>query len=274
MAKRGAGDVAGKGGGPGRGPGAGLGGGPRRFKTTHWPTIRLAALPHEREALAEFCRTYWYPIYSFIRGQGLGPVEAEDVTQDFFVTMFKPGALAVADPDRGKFRTWLRSCARFHFLNYLDRRNAPTGGPRSVPLSIDGLAAEEHLRLVLTDDSPTPDQIFDRSWALTVTKRAFACLREDYEREGRGDLFRDLHARLSGEETDLSDADRSLLIGQSVNAIKTERSRRKDEMEARYRECLRAEIGMTVSNRGAVDAEIRHLLDVLDPTTPNRKGPK
>jgi RNA polymerase sigma-70 factor (ECF subfamily) len=244
----------------------------RQFKTTVWATVRRAAASDDHKAWSDLCRAYWYPIHAFIRGLGLGQEDAEDVTQGFFATLLKPGALAVVTPDKGEFRAWLRSCARFYFLNYVKKgRTAKVGGGKvQTGLDIDNT----DVLPVLRDELLAQDQLFDQCWALTVTELAMARLAEAYEREGRGELFRDLHGRLSGEESPLSDADLSALLGKKAGAIRTERSRRNDELEARYHHFLRAEIAKTVRGEGAIDAELRHLGDALGLTFSAGSRPK
>ena len=259
---------------------AGSGGGlrgqvgwPRWFKTTIWSTVRRAGAPGNQGAWSGLCRAYWYPIYAFLRSLGLGQEEAEDVTQGFFATLLKPGALDVADPAKGKFRTWLRTCARHYFLNHRDSARAAKRGRGNVVTGFDLDRADRDVRPLMMDESLTPEEIFDRSWAVTVTELAMTRLAEAYEREGRGDIFRELHGRLGGEQSPLSDADLAALLGKKPGAIRTERSRRNDELEARYHRFLRAEIAKTVRSPEAIDAELGHLVDALGLASRNGKAP-
>ena len=241
----------------------GLAGWPRWFKTTVWANVRRAGVAGDPKALSDLCRAYWYPVYAFIRGLGAGPDEAQDVTQGFLETLLKPGALAVVDPAKGQFRTWLRTCARNYFSNH--RKKAARGkyGGGKVLTGLDVENVDKDVRPLLTDDLLTPDQIFDRCWALTATELAMARLAEAYEREGKADLFRDLHGRLSGDEPAQSDADRAASLGKTLVAIRQDRFRANRTLAKRYRELLRAEVAKTVRGDAAIDAELRHLFDGL-----------
>src|SRR5438034_4452724 len=96
-----------------------LPGGHRDFRTTRWTTINRAGRQdgsaESERALEKLCRTYWYPLYVFLRRQGKSPQDAEDLTQSFFGHMLENNALRTARPERGRFRTFLLSSLK-HFV--------------------------------------------------------------------------------------------------------------------------------------------------------------
>jgi RNA polymerase sigma-70 factor (ECF subfamily) len=233
-----------------------------RFDTTQWSRVIKPGRGGAREALAELCQAYWQPIYGFIRARGFAPPEAEDLTQGLFASLLAPGALARVDPRRGRFRDWLRAAAVHFLCNELDRRRAQRRGGGQVPITLDVDVAEECLRHE-SQDALTPDRLFDRQWALTVTARALARVRADYVKEGKGEAFARLEGLLSGEDLETTDAELSRVLGRTPGDIRVERCRLKKKIEARYRRYLREEIGETVIGPGAVDDEIRLLLDAL-----------
>src|SRR2546421_10158689 len=89
-----------------------------RFDTTHWSVVLLAGerrSPQSAEALEKLCRTYWQPLYVFIRRQGHGLEDAQDLTQEFFARLLERNDLAAGDPRAGKIRASLCR-APPHFL--------------------------------------------------------------------------------------------------------------------------------------------------------------
>jgi DNA-directed RNA polymerase specialized sigma24 family protein len=232
------------------------------FETTQWTRVIEPGRGGAREALAELCRAYWQPTYGLIRARGFPPAEAEDLTQGLFASLLAPGALARVDARHGRFRDWLRSAAVHFLCNELKRRRALKRGGDRPCMSIDVDGAEETLRSS-GEEAPTPDRIFDRQWALTVTARALARVREDFVKEGKGAAFLRLERLLTGEDSETTDAELSLALGRTPNDLRVERHRLKKKVEERYRDYLREEIGDTVAGPHAVDDEIRLLLDAL-----------
>jgi RNA polymerase sigma-70 factor (ECF subfamily) len=237
-------------------------GGRSRFETTQWSRVINPGQGGAREALTELCQAYWQPIYCFIRARGFRPDEADDLTQGLFTSLLAPGALNKIDPRRGRFRDWLRSAAMHFLANELDRRRALKRGGRQVQITIAADIAEESLRIE-SQEGATPDRIFDRQWALTVTARALDRVREDYRKEGKEEAFARLEGLLSGEGGGMTDAELSKALGRTAVDLRVERHRLKKKIEARYRRYLREEIGETVAGPDAVDDEIRLLLDAL-----------
>src|SRR5688572_25716733 len=164
------------------------------FATTHWSLILLAghgSAPGARQALEKLCAAYWYPLYAYIRRQGYDPHNAEDLTQGFFAWLLESGQLQVADPERGKFRSFLLIRLK-HFLSDERKKDRAQkrGGGRS-PISMDTLTAERRYGLEPVTELP-PEQIFDRRWALTLLDQTVARLREEYVAAGRAELFEQL----------------------------------------------------------------------------------
>lgn len=233
------------------------------FKTTQWHLIRQAGQPEARGALEALCQAYWYPIYAVMRGEGQNRESAQDLTQGFFASLFERADFASLDPARGTFRSWLRKSAMNFFFNDLKKQRALRRGGGTDHVSIDVQDADERFRVALTDETLTPDQQFDRSWALTVLARAMSSLEAEYEQEGAAELFNSLRGTLSGEEPSVSTADLAAASGKTTGAVKTDRCRRKAELQKRYRSALRAQIAATVNGPRAVDAELRDLLHAL-----------
>src|SRR5436190_11551159 len=93
------------------------------FATTHWSVVLAAgdtAAPGSQAALASLCQTYWYPLYAHVRRRGHGAEDARDLTQGFFAELLTRNAVELADPQRGRFRTFLLA-ALDHFLHHVHR---------------------------------------------------------------------------------------------------------------------------------------------------------
>jgi RNA polymerase sigma-70 factor (ECF subfamily) len=219
-----------------------------------------------RDALAELCRTYWRPIFSFVCWRGYSPEDAQDLTQDFFVMIFKNNWFERADPSRGRFRSFLLKSLMNFLNNAADRTHAQKRGGELKFISWDEWIAEAPSQISLPDNaskSVAPELLFDIRWAATVTEQTLRRLREEYESKGRLRLFEILSGYLTGERSDASYADLSSKLGIPETAVK----KQLHNMRQRYRWLLRDEVAHTVENPAEVDDEIRHLCAALAAAT-------
>ena len=229
------------------------------FATTHWSVVLEARSesPAAQEALEKLCRTYWRPVYSFIRRQGAGPEEAEDLTQGFFALLRERRDLETVRKEKGRLRSYLLVSLK-HFLTN-ERYRATTikrgEGRRLVPL--DALGAEAtHLA---PTDTLSADQIYERRWALTVLEQVLARLGNEYRAAGNAALFDRLKKLLTDEPDRPSQAEIGDQFGMTENAVKQAFHR----LRQRYRELLHEEIAHTVIGPGDIEDELRHLVAVL-----------
>lgn len=161
------------------------------FATTHWSVVAPAgdgSSPQATEALETLCRTYWYPLYAYVRRSGRSPVDAQDLTQAFFERPIEKNLFALADHERGRFRTLLLSSLKNFLAQDHERQNARkrSGRVQILPLT----SADPETRYGAEPGDPTtPDLLFERRWALTVLENALARLRQDYVSAGRGAWF-------------------------------------------------------------------------------------
>src|SRR5271155_2907054 len=164
--------------------------GSRQFATTRWSLVLAAgqrSSPQSSAALATLCENYWYPLYAYVRRRGHDSDEAQDLTQAFFTRLLEKNDLAAADPERGRFRSFLLASLKHFLANEWDRARAEKrGGGRSV-LSIDFGTAEERYRAEPSHEL-TPEKIFERRWALTVLDHALKRLRTEFAGGGREKL--------------------------------------------------------------------------------------
>jgi RNA polymerase sigma-70 factor (ECF subfamily) len=233
----------------------------RVFATTRWSLIVAARgkSPDAREALAELCRLYWYPLYAYIRRCGHDPNEAEDLTQEFFAKLLERDDLAELDPDRGRFRSFLLAACRHFLSNQRDRAQTMKRGGDRRHSSLDFADADRRYTAEPSHEQ-TPERLFDRRWALTLLDHVMQRLRQHYEIANQLALFERLKGSLAGEAGS-SYAEAATALGMNEGAVKVAAHR----LRKRYRELLRDEIGQTVEDPAAVDDEIRDLFLALGP---------
>src|SRR5215813_5576514 len=237
--------------------------GQHEFVTTRWSLILSAAnLTNEehkaRDALAELCRTYWRSIFLFVRGRGYSIEDAQDLTQDFFVTILKNGWLQHADRNRGRFRSLLLRSLQNSLINAAEKTHAHKRGGDVEFISWDDWMAEAPSQLSLPAQalkSLPPERLFDLAWATTVVEHALHRLREECESRGKLWLFQTLSGHLTDERDELSYAKLSAELGMAEMAVK----KQLHTMRQRYRSLLRDEVLQTVEDPPDVDDEIRYL---------------
>jgi RNA polymerase sigma factor (sigma-70 family) len=232
------------------------------FVTTHWSVVLTARDENSSkssEALEALCRTYWLPLYAFVRRQGRSPHDAQDLTQEFFARLLEKDYLKSAEPDKGRFRTFLLVALKRFLANEWDRQRAQKRGGTNPVVSIDQELAES--RVAAEPANLQPDLLFDRQWARTLLDRTMARLLEEYVASGRAKLFELLRSCLAREESALSYAEIAARLNLTEAAVKMAVQR----LRARYRELLRSEITETVASEDEVEEEIRHLFSTFGP---------
>jgi RNA polymerase sigma-70 factor (ECF subfamily) len=236
-------------------------GGARDFRTTQWSLVLKAGRGAEAEAAAaldKLCRAYWYPLYAFVRRRGYDSETARDLTQSFFAALLARNQFAVADPARGRFRSFLvHSLSHFLANEWRDAQRLKRGGG-AVVFSLDGLEPEERYRLEPAVESDA-EKIFERRWAYTMVERALARLRSEHERTGKGAVFAELAGFLPGGAPGGTMAEAARRLGLSEGAVKVAVHR----LRQRFREVFREEIAETVDAPQQVDEEVRHVIEAL-----------
>ena len=231
-------------------------GGRPKLPTTQWGLLVAASAEDAgkaRAALEELYRLYCYPIYAFIRRRGHGRQDAQDLTQDFFVHLLEKGTLGRADPQRGRFRSFLLG-ALDHFLAHAaERARAAKRGGGYQWVFLDDDAAEDRYQLA-APEGMTAEKVFEARWAATIVESAFERLRSELESEGKGHLFEALQGFLLGEE-DASYQQVADALSLSLGALKTAIHR----LRGRYRALLREEVARTLATPEEVDEELHYL---------------
>jgi len=214
--------------------------------------------PQAAAALEQLCRTYWYPIYAYVRRREHSPENAQDLTQDFFTHLLARGFPHGAAPERGKFRSFLLASLR-HFLVDQHRHSAALkrGGGRRT-MSLDAGQAEERFRLEPQHEL-TPEKLYEREWAMTLLDRAQSRLQEEYSAAGKADLYERLRGFPLTEKSDRSFEQAASELGMTVSALKSVVHR----LRGRYRELVREEVAHTVADPAELNEEARHLIAVI-----------
>ena len=228
-----------------------------QFRTTHWSAVARAGHGNSDEAgsaLNELCQIYWYPLYAFARRQGSSAAEAEDLTQAFFARLVERNFMAQADPDKGRFRTFLLTLFRRFLANAWNREHMQKRGGYQTIVPLDATWAESRYGAEPTRGEP-PDVLFKRRWALTLLDQVMQQLEREYVASGRARLFERLEACLSRDPNATPYAGIAAELGLTEAAVKMAMQR----LRARYRALLREEIARTVASPEDVEAELKDL---------------
>jgi RNA polymerase sigma factor (sigma-70 family) len=233
--------------------------GASRFPTTRWSLVVAAGDPHRKEArsaLVSLCEHYWYPLYAYLRRRGYPSHHAQDLTQEFFIRVLEGRYLDRADPEKGRFRSFLLTSLKFFVADEEDRNRARKRGG-GIVVAIEYSSGEERYQREPAHDE-TPERIYERRWALSLIDRVVEKLREKFVHHGRPDHFERLKVFLLGH----SDAPYAALareMNTSEGALKVAIHR----LRKRYRELFRQEIADTVADPAEVESELRFLAAVL-----------
>ena len=233
--------------------------GPRRFTTTQWSVILAAGEADSRaaqQALSELFEKYWYPLYAYARRRGHLHENAQDLTQSFFLRLLEKGCLKAADPERGKFRSFLLSSFKNFLVNQWELSTAQKRGGGSLTFSLEG--AEDRFG---TDprEVTEPERSFDREWALALVRQALDDLQREMISTGAEARFSVLSTYLTGEVPCKSYREAGEELGLSEAAVKVAVHR----MRRRLGILLRNEIAQTVRDPALIEGEIRYLMEAL-----------
>jgi RNA polymerase sigma-70 factor (ECF subfamily) len=232
-----------------------------QFNTTRWSVVLLAGesrSEQSREALETLCRTYWTPLYAFIRRQGHTEEDARDLTQKFFALLLERKDLNAMDPLKGKFRTFLLT-ALSHFLsNERDHARAAKRGGGKELIPLNELETERGFEAAPTPEL-SPDRVFDQRWAMMILQRALENLRTEQIQAGRVEHFEELRNYLTDDPEEGEYATIASRIGITTQALAV----RVHRLRQRFRELVRAQVAQTVVSPLDLEQEMRHLFEAL-----------
>lgn len=227
------------------------------FATTHW-TVVLAAgkrsTPQSDEALEQLCKTYWFPLYAYVRRQGHAKEDAEDLTQAFFARFLAKNYLEGLSAERGRFRAFLLASLKHFLINEWDKSRRQKRGGGVAPLSLDWQTADTRFQVAATNE-PSPDKAFDREWALALLSKVIGRLQNECAAQGKAELFEQLKIFLTAGKGSTAQAEIARALDMEEGAVRVTIHR----LRKRYRELLRAEIAHTLTDAGDVDEEMRAL---------------
>jgi RNA polymerase sigma-70 factor (ECF subfamily) len=209
-------------------------------------------------ALEKLCRAYWYPLYTFIRRQGYGPDDAQDLTQQFFAHLIEGESFSRADPRKGRFRSFLLGALKHFLINEWQREHRQKRGGGCSVFSLDEMDPETRLAAEPADEL-TPEMAYERRWAEAVLMQVLERLRCEFAAGGQGERFEALKTFLLAGQEPASYAEMAAQLGLSEVAVKSAIYR----LRQHYGELIRAEISQTLASPAEVEDELRHLLSVL-----------
>jgi RNA polymerase sigma factor (sigma-70 family) len=234
---------------------------PAFFATTHWSVIvgaRQRGTAEADAALEKLCRTYWRPVFAFVRRSLPNEHVAQDLTQGFFERFLEKEYFRDADQLRGRFRSFLLACVKNYLANERDKQQAQRRGGSAISVSIDQWLLESGAEMA-SNPALTPDRIYERQWAHAVLDKVRSKLQLEFVESGRTDVFDALHVYLAGDR----DESPYILIAEqmrmSVDAVK----KNVERMRRRFGHLLREEIAQTVQHPSEIEDELRFLRGAL-----------
>ena len=235
--------------------------GPAAFTTTHWSVVLEAQgeSPAAHEALEKLCRTYWRPIYAFLRRQGVSPEEAEDITQGFFAQLLERRKFSAVRKEKGRLRSFLLGALKYFLADEQRRAMAIKRGEGQRLIPLEELRADKRIETEPADPM-TAEMIYERRWALTVLEQVLDRLKNEYRTAGNAALFDSLKQLLPDEPGSPSQAEIAAQLGMTENALRQAFYR----FRQRYQSLLREEIAHTVATPGDIEDELRHLIAVIE----------
>jgi RNA polymerase sigma factor (sigma-70 family) len=227
------------------------------FLTTRWSLV-LEAADDSAAGLEDLCKQYWFPVYAVARRSGHSCEDSKDLTQAFFAKLLEKRWLATADPNKGRFRTFLITAFKRFMINEWKKDQAAKRGGGYQLISLDPDTAES---LYAREDNQTlaPDALFDKHWALTLLDSAIKRLEEEYREAGRTEEYLILKPCLTAGrgDTDYKRLAQDLSLTEGAARVAVHRLRK------RYRLTFREEISRTVEEESQVENEMRALMNAL-----------
>jgi RNA polymerase sigma-70 factor (ECF subfamily) len=214
--------------------------------------------PAAQKALEILCRTYWRPLYGFVRRHGLGREEAQDLVQEFFAGLLEHKNLNTVRREKGRLRSYLLVSLKRFLASERQRASGVKRYETGPSIPLDELLAHESADLELAE-TLSADRLYERRWALAVLEQVLARLEEEYRAANNAALFDQLKEFLAGERGRPTQAEIAAELRMTENAVKQSFHR----FRQRYRIVLREEIAHTVIAPGDVEDELRHLISVL-----------
>ena len=232
---------------------------PQLFLTTRWSVVLASqrrSSPESEAALETLCRSYWYPLYAYVRRSGHGAHDAQDLTQEFFARLLEKNWLRAAAPERGRFRTFLLVAMKRLLAKEWHRARAQKRGGGAMPLPLDLTDVEQRYA---SEPALSPDEVFERRWAMTLLEQTLARLEGEFAEAGKPKEFELLKDWLTAGRGEIPYAELAgqLASGEGAARVAVHRFRK------RFRDLYREAIAQTVSDTSEVESEMRHFAAIL-----------
>ncbi len=229
------------------------------FPATRWTLVldlRGGDLRSAERALEELCRLYWYPVYAFIRREGAGPEDAQDLAQGFFARLLERGDFKSANQAKGRLRTYLLSAVKHYLVQDWRQRTREKRGGGAAPVALEDA---EHRYAREPAEMNSPDVLFDRRWALDTLEQALQRLEAEYAAAGKAALFSALQPYIATRPPDAAYEAIGPRFQMTPGAVQVAVHR----LRQRFRHSLEAVVAETVATPEEVADELRHLLELL-----------
>jgi len=236
------------------------------FASTRWSVVAACNADGDLDsanieaAVAQLCRDYWPPLYSFVRRRGFSPADAQDLVQGFFTHFLQDKIYAQADSARGKFRTFLLASLKNYIVDIWHRENTQKrGGGHEFVVLDEEIGAVEKLYQDETVVMLEEERHYERRWATTLVTRALERLRADFSGESKAKIFEELKPFVAGGTRLPRQEESAERLAMPIDTLRSHLSR----MRARYRALLREEVARTIGFADDVDEELHHLSQIL-----------
>lgn len=231
------------------------------FAATRWTLVLRARgeSPEAKAALSELCEAYYLPVLRFLRREGRDEEAARELAQEFFARVLAGGGFDGADPERGRFRSYLLGALKHFLADQRERERRQKRGGGVIPEQLESSTDTSPGLTVADPAGPPPDAWFDRDWALAVMDRALKALESEFRAAEKSDQFATLKPWLVGDTPALSQAEAGAKLGLSEGAVKVAIHR----LRRRFRELAKAEVAHTLPAAVDVEDELRHLVVAL-----------
>jgi RNA polymerase sigma factor (sigma-70 family) len=236
------------------------------FASTRWSVVGACnadgtpASAGTEAAVAQLCRDYWPPLYSFVRRRGFSPADAQDLVQGFFAHFLQDKIYAQTDSARGKFRSFLLASLKNYIVDIWHKEHTlKRGGGREFVVLDAEIGAVEKLYQNETVAIPEEERHYEQRWATALVTRALESLRADFRSESKAKIFEELKPFVCGGKGLRRQEEVAELLAMPIDTLRSHLSR----MRARYRALLREEVARTIGFADDVDEELRHLSEIL-----------
>jgi RNA polymerase sigma factor (sigma-70 family) len=232
---------------------------PKVFPNTRWSVVLAAARrdsPESAKALETICQAYWHPLYSYVRRCGQSEHDAQDLTQEFFGRLLEKNWLENADQAKGRLRSFLISAMKHFMAKEWRHASAQKRGGHQVHTSLDTTPSES---CFLADSKLSPDEVFDKEWALTLLDLTVKKLQLEFTAAGKAADFEALKGCLMAEHGGIDYDGLAKQLGVNPGAARVAAHR----LRKRFREIYREEISQTLTEGADLEGELRHLAAAL-----------